>query len=144
MFSQGLFVGLSSPLTIILRVVINVAGLFQYWQLFLMTPVKFLVTRGQSLHTSVSVFLWQCTNVILSDSEVLKPCMVWSSLCLQMPWYLTVSGHQQTQGWMKWHFSDEVFWLLGFVSLCEMTSFKMADDTWSSSWVCRLAAIDDM
>ena len=42
------------------------------------------------------------------------------------------------------HFSDEVFFTIGFVSLCEMTSFKMADDTWSSSWVCRLAAIDDM
>ena len=44
-----------------------------------------------------------CTNSdgILSVSEVLKPCVVWSSLCLQMSWHLTVSGHQQTQGWMK-------------------------------------------
>ena len=36
-FPQGLFVGLKSPLTIILRIVINVSGLFQYWQLFLIS-----------------------------------------------------------------------------------------------------------
>ena len=39
----------------------NDVSLSQYWQLFPMTPhIKFLVTRGQPLHTFVSVFRWQC------------------------------------------------------------------------------------